>query len=65
MVVLYLFPAGNDIRHDGVNKTKTFDGTLEAILAVGNLGLDVQQTLLDNADQSPKISTQNRGLINL
>lgn len=46
-----LFPAGNDIRHDGVDQTEALDGPLEAVLTVCDLGLHVQKTLLDYADQ--------------
>ena len=51
MSAVDLLPAGDDVRHDGVDQAQALDRPLEAILAVGNLGLDVQKSLLNDADE--------------
>jgi hypothetical protein len=46
-----LLPACDDIGHDSIDQTETFDGAFKAILAVCDLGLHIQQSFLDDADQ--------------
>ena len=43
----------DDVRHDCVDEGEAFDGALISVLARRDLGLDVEQALLDDAEEGP------------
>ena len=41
------------VGHDGVDEGEALDGALISVLAGRDLGLDVEQALLDDSEESP------------